>query len=98
MWGGNITELNPTISTGQRGKGPHVQVVISDKRSKIIAQRKSISDRMSAVLLFGAGLQTRTVRRWSLTDFFGTSPAHSFRQWETKKTACVRGIRGQKQQ
>lgn len=69
--GGNIAELNLTISTGEGSERLHAQVLIFDKRSKIIAQCKSVLDRISAVLSFGAGLQTRPVHRWSLTAFFG---------------------------
>lgn len=97
-WGRERNRVNLAISTGEGGKRPHAQVLIFDKRSKIIAQCKPVQDRMSAVLSFGAGLQTRPGRRWSLTAFFGTSPARSSRQWETKRPACVRAIRVQKQQ
>lgn len=68
--GGNGAALNLAISTGEGGERPHAQVLIFDKRGKIIAQCKSFLDRMSAVLSFGAGLQTGPVNRWSLTAFF----------------------------
>lgn len=65
-----MAELNLAISTGEGSERPHAQDLIFDKRSKIIAQCKSVLDRMSAVLSFGAGLQTRPVHRWRLTAFF----------------------------
>lgn len=60
--------------TGEEGERPHAQVVIFDKRSKIIAQCKSVLDRMSAVLSFGAGLQTQASTQMEAdSNFWGSS-------------------------
>lgn len=71
-WGGvgHLAELNLTISTGEGSERLHAQVLMFDKRSKIIAQFKSVQDGISAVLSFGARLQTGPLHRWSLTAFF----------------------------
>lgn len=52
----DITEFEQVISTGDGGKRMHAQDLIFDKKNKIIAQCKSVLDKMSAVLSFGAGL------------------------------------------
>ena len=97
--GGNIAELNLAISTGEGSERPHARVLIFDKRGKIIAQCKSVVDRMSAVLSFGAGLQTRPVHRWSLTAFLGAPPALFLSTVRNEKDCvCVSGVRVQKQQ
>lgn len=83
--GGHLAELNLTISTGEGSERLHAQVLIFDKRSRIIAQFKSVQDRLSAVLSSGARLQTGPLHRWSLTAFFFGFPLNS----EKLERLCV---------
>lgn len=77
----NIAEFNLAISTGEGSERPHAQVLIFDKRSKIIAQRKSVADRMSAVLSFGARLQNQARTQMEPDSlFWGLSSSSLFRQ------------------